>query len=79
MMGYGYGSSMAWLGMGLGMILHLAFTALIIMAVIWMFKTVFRGGCRAHSQTGALDILKGRYARGEITSEEYHCIRKELE
>lgn len=79
MMGYGYGSSMGWLGMGLGMIIHLAFSALIIMAVIWMFKTVFRGGCRTYSQTGAVDILKERYAKGEITSEEYHGMRKELE
>ena len=79
MMGYGYGSSMGWLGMGFGMIIHLAFTALIIMAAIWMFKTAFRGGHKEEKQTGAIEILKQRYAKGEITSEEYQHIKKEVE
>jgi len=70
---------MGWLGMGLGMIINLAFTALIIMAVIWMFKAVFRGGCRTNGQTGAVEILKQRYAKGEISQEEYQQIKKELE
>ena len=79
MMGYGYGSSMGWLGMGFGMIMFLAFTALFIMVIIWVFKEVFRGVHRHEKTTGALEILKERYARGEITSEEYQRINKELE
>ena len=79
MMGYGYGSSMGWLGMGFGMIMNLAFTALIIMAVIWMFKAVSRDGHREEKSTGAIGILKERYAKGEITSEEYQYMKKELE
>jgi len=79
MMGYGYGSSMGWLGMGFGIIIHLAFIALIIMAAIWMFKTAFRGEHREEKQTGAIEILKQRYAKGEITSEEYKSMKKELE
>lgn len=79
MMGYGYGSSMGWLGMGFGIVIHLAFAALIIMAAIWMFKAVFRGGCRGEKPTGAIEILKQRYAKGEITNEEYQSMKKELE
>jgi len=79
MMGYGYGSSMGWLGMGFGMIINLAFTALIIMAAIWMFKAVFRGGHREEKPTDAIEILKQRYAKGEIASEEYQRMKKELE
>lgn len=79
MMGYGFGGSLGWLGMGFGMIINLAFTALIILAVIWMFKAVFRGGHQAEGPTGAIEILKKRYAKGEITSEEYRRIKKELE
>ena len=79
MMGYGYGSSMGWLGMGFGIIIHLAFAALIIMAAIWMFKAVFRGGYRDEKTTGAIEILKQRYAKGEITGEEYQSMKKELE
>ena len=79
MMGSGFGNSMGWLGMGLGMIINLAFTALIIMAVIWMFKAVSRGEHQVERQTGAIEILKERYAKGEITSEEYQRTKKELE
>jgi len=78
MMGYGYGNSVGWLGMGFGMIMNLAFTALIIMAVVWVFKEVFRGGHKQEASTGALEILKERYARGEITNEEYQRIKNEL-
>lgn len=79
MMGYGFGGPLGWLGMGFGMIIHLAFAALIIMAAIWMFKAVFRGGHQAERQTGAVEILKQRYAKGEITGEEYQRMKKELE
>lgn len=79
MMGYGFGGPLGWFGMGLGMIIHLAFTALVIMAAIWMFKAVFDGGRLAKKQTGAVEILKERYARGEITSEEYQRMKKELD
>jgi putative membrane protein len=79
MMGYGFGSSFGWLGMGLGMLMHLAFTALVIMAVIWMFKTVFHGSSHTSNQAGAMEILKQRYAKGEINSEEYQYMKKELE
>ena len=79
MMGYGYGSSMGWLGMGFGIVIHLAFAALIIMAAIWMFKVAFRGGYREEKPTGAIEILKQRYAKGEITNEEYQSMKKELE
>ena len=73
MMGYGFGGGF---GMMIGIITHLAFAAMIIMAAIWMFKTVVRGGKEVHVQTGALEILKQRYAKGEITTEEYQNIKK---
>ena len=79
MMGYGYGSSLGWLGMGFGMIIHLAFTALIIMAVIWMYKSVFRSGCRNGGQTNAVEILQQRYAKGEISRDEYLQMKKDLD
>ncbi len=75
----GYGGGFGGFGMMIGMITHLAFTAMIIMAVIWMFKTVFRGGKEVQIQNGALEILKQRYAKGEITTEEYQTMKKELE
>lgn len=79
MMGYGYGSSLGWLGMGFGMIIHLAFTALIIMAVIWMYKSLFRSGCRSGGQTSVVEILQQRYAKGEISRDEYLQMKKDLD
>lgn len=79
MMGYGYGSSLAWLGMGFGMVIHLAFTVIMILAAIWMFKAVFRNGRKEDKSLSVADILKERYAKGEITSEEYQRMNRELE
>jgi putative membrane protein len=79
MMGYGFGSSFGWLGMGMGLLMHFEFTALVIMAVIWMFKAIFQGNLRTSNQTGAIEILKKRYAKGEINGEEYQRMKKELE
>lgn len=79
MMGYGFGGPLGWLGIGLGMIIHLAFAALIILAVIWLFKAAFRNEHQSVRQPGAVEILKQRYAKGEITSEEYQYMKKALE
>jgi len=79
MMGAGYGSSLGWLGMGLGMIMHLAFAVGTILAVIWLFKAVFPGGTRTWEQPAALELVKERYAKGEITAEEYRRIKQDLE
>lgn len=79
MMGYGFSGPFGWLGMGLGMLVHLAFTALIIMAAVWLFKALFRGGITNGVRTDAMEILKQRYAKGEITTDEYQRMKKELE
>jgi putative membrane protein len=78
MMGYGYGSGLGLIGMGIGLITHLAFTALILMSVYWLFKSVTGSTYRTGGQFNALEILKQRYAKGEITSEEYQFMKKEL-
>ncbi|MGC8961993.1 MAG: SHOCT domain-containing protein, partial [Candidatus Bathyarchaeia archaeon] len=52
-------------------------TALIIIVGIW---AIFRA-LRLPSNNGgykALEILKNRYARGEITTEEYDRIRRQI-
>lgn len=79
MMGVGYGSSLGWLGMGLGMIMHLAFAIGTVLAVIWLFKAVFPSGTRTGKKPTALELVKERYAKGEITAEEYRRIKQDLE
>ena len=79
MMGYGFGGPIGFIGMGLGLIIHLAFAALIIMGAVWMFKALSRGVNQPQGKVNALDIVKRRYAAGEIAKEEYQLMKKELE
>ncbi len=79
MMGAGYGSLLGWLGMGLGIIMHLAFAVGAILAVIWLFKAVFTNKTRSGEQPAALELVKARYAKGEITAEDYQRIKQDLE
>jgi putative membrane protein len=78
MMGYGFGGLFAWLGVGLGILVHLAFTALVIMAVVWLFKALFRNGSPNEPRNDAFEIVRQRYAKGEITIDEYQHMKKEL-
>jgi putative membrane protein len=52
---------------GGGMIIMLAVTALIVVGIVFFA----RKSARRHTDNTALDALKMRLARGEITDEEY--------
>ena len=78
-----WGFNSTWGGWVLG--LHLLFSWLIPLAIIALlvYLAVTWGKERkagpAHQESpDPLEILKLRYARGEITSEEYHRMKKEL-
>jgi putative membrane protein len=77
MMGYGYG--MSWSG-GIFMIL---FWVAVIVAVIFLIRWLVvssRSGGQAPTHGGdtALDILRKRYARGEIDKQEFEEKKKDL-
>lgn len=58
-------------GMGLGMLWYWLIGILILVAIVWLVSRSF-GLNRPDSQRkSALDILKERYARGEIDKEEF--------
>lgn len=76
--GAGPGSMFSWFGMGLGLIMHLAFTALVVFGAIWLYKAAFRN-YNAGGQSSALEILKQRYAKGELTAEQFQSMKKEIE
>ena len=59
------------LGMGLGFALMLVFWA----AVIWLIVELFG---RKHEGTDSLEILKNRYARGEVNKKQFERMKKEL-
>lgn len=61
----------------LGLVLILLFIVAVVAAVKWVWgqRTPFILG----SRESALDILKKRYAKGEINKEEFERIKKEIE
>lgn len=66
----------------LGAILSLVFWALIIGGVVWLVVWLARdagGTASAARPDSAIEILKTRYARGEITKEQFAEMKKNLE
>ena len=59
-----------------GMIIHIALWVLIIWGIIYALRKFAGYHHKSHS---ALDILKHRYAKGEISKEEFESIKKDLE
>lgn len=63
------------------------FWILLFMVIIFLAKTLTMGNSKTsgnskssdNEEDSPLDILKNRYARGEINDEEYEHKRKELE
>ena len=70
--GYGY-------GMGGGMwILGLIFWILVIAGLILLIKYLWEGAGAKRVEESALEVLKKRYARGEISKEEFEDKKKDL-
>lgn len=69
------------LGMGLGWLAMLAFWGALIVGAVWLVRTLSADHGEPPRRAGesALDILKRRYAAGEITREEYEQMRQTLE
>lgn len=78
--GYGYGWDGGWLGMGVGMIGVVLFWVLIVVGIVVLVKwlAVPQGTTSAPPTRNALDILKERYARGEIEREEFEQKKRDL-
>ncbi|MHB0922045.1 MAG: SHOCT domain-containing protein [Thiomonas delicata] len=82
-MGYGYGMMGGWGGFGLGWLFMLLWWALILAVVVGLIRWLFTGhssdsGVRSEGKMH-LDILKERYARGEIDRDTYERTRRDLE
>ena len=74
----GYGWGWGWGGMGFGMLL---FWGVLIAAVVLLARNTWGSGTcsgRAREKT-ALDLLKERYARGEIERDEFEQKKRDLE
>jgi putative membrane protein len=72
--GYGYMMN-SWTG---AIIMGLVILVLIIVLIYLLFKSSKTGGFGQTSNETPLDILKKRYARGEITKEQFDEMKKDL-
>jgi putative membrane protein len=73
------GMGWGWIGLG---VLHMAlFWVLVILGIVVLVKWFAGGGGASgpRSLDRPLDILKARYARGEITREQYEQMKRDLE
>ena len=62
--GMGYG--------GFGWIIMILFWALVILGIVYLIKQIFSDKEVTSRTESAVDILKKRYAAGEIAKEEYY-------
>ena len=66
----------------LGAFIMIAFSALVIGGAVWLVITLARGNTATISQPAAgqtpLDILRARYAKGEITKEQFEEMKRAL-
>lgn len=71
MMHWGDMGGMGYGGFGLGWIFMILFWAMVILGIIYFIKQLSGGSGKIAEKESAEDILKKRYAAGEITTEEF--------
>ncbi len=74
MMHWDYGWGMG----GFGWIFMVIFWVLVIIGVIYLIRLIIPGAKGGTREETALDILKKRYAKGEISKEEFEEKKKGL-
>lgn len=81
----GYDGGFGWGGMWFGWLMMFGFTVAVVVLIVWLVRLSTPGaeGSSAtssgeHHMQSALDILQTRYARGEISKEEYLDARATL-
>jgi putative membrane protein len=73
-----YGAPMPWYGAVLGPFMMLIVIGLIVLAVAYLLRTFGRNSATAAEPISPLDILKERFARGEIDRAEYESRKQAL-
>lgn len=70
-------------GMGLGWVFMILFWVAVIIVIIalvkWFFFSGFGGSSNQDRKETALEVLKKRYARGEIDKDEFEKKKRDLE
>ena len=76
MMWDGFGG-MGWGWIGLGMVHMLLFWILVILGIVVLTRWL-ASGSRDELLPRAIDILKARYAKGEITREQFEQLKRDI-
>jgi putative membrane protein len=67
-------------GMGFGGgIFMILFWVLVVLGIVYLFKLLMGGSKNRREPESALDILKKRYAKGEVSKEEFKEMKKDIE
>ena len=79
---YNYGG-FGWIGMILGLVITVIVIVGLVLLVVWAVRRMSRNGGMSATQTpvgqSAKDIAQARYAKGEISREDYQQILSDLE
>ncbi len=70
---YGWG-----MGFGFGWLLMILFWVILVLGVVYLIKLIAVGTKKVEKEETALDILKKRYAKGEISKEEFEKMKDDL-
>jgi putative membrane protein len=76
--GYGYGYGFNWIGAIIRVLLFIVFLGLIVFGVYYLISRGRPATSGPATLGRSLEILKERYAKGEITKEEYERMKQEL-
>ena len=73
-----FGGGIGWLGMILCLIFFILIIIGVIFLIVWIVKKATYSGNEAKTGSSTLEVLKERYAKGEITKEQYEDVKKDL-
>ena len=80
--GMGPGMMGNWGMGGFGMVFMMVFWVLVIVGVVflirWLIQAAGRGKTAGQEGSGAVEILKQRYARGEINKAEFESMKRDI-
>ncbi len=68
---YGWGMGFGWIGM-------IIFWVFVIFGIVYLLQAATKGRKSTEHTETPLDILKKRYAKGEITKEEFKRMKEDI-